>query len=147
LGRFAEAERAMRRVLDISPTYGSAHHDLAVILLMEGRPQDALSEIQKETPVSGRAAGLVLVYQALHRNKEADAELTQLEGEHAADMAMWIAEAHAFRGQKDQAFTWLDRAYAQKDIWLWTIKGDPLLKNLQAEPRYKAFLRKMNLPE
>jgi TolB-like protein len=147
LGRFAEAERAMRRVLDISPTYGSAHHDLAVILLMEGRPQDALSEIQKETPVGGRAAGLVLVYQALHRNKEADAELTQLEGEHAADMAMWIAEAHAFRGQKDQAFTWLERAYAQKDIWLWTIKGDPLLKNLQAEPRYKALLRKMNLPE
>jgi TolB-like protein/Flp pilus assembly protein TadD len=147
LGRFAEAERAMRRVLDISPTYGTAHHDLAVILLMEGRPQDALSEIQKETLVGGRAAGLVLVYQALHRNKEAEAELTQLEGEHAAAMAMWIAEAHAFRGQKDQAFIWLDRAYAQKDIWLWTIKGDPLLKSLRAEPRYKAFLRKMNLPE
>jgi tetratricopeptide (TPR) repeat protein len=79
LGRFGEAERAMRRVLEISPTYGDAHHDLAVILLMEGRPQDALSEIQKETPVGGRAAGLVLVYQALHRNKEADTELTRLE--------------------------------------------------------------------
>jgi TolB-like protein len=147
LGRFGEAERAMRRALEISPTYGGAHHDLAVILLMEGKAQDALAEIEKETPAGGRAAGLVLVYQALHRNKEADAELARLEAEHAVDMAMWIAEAHAFRGQKDQAFTWLERAYAQKDIFLWSIKGDPLLKNIEADPRYKLFLRKMKLPE
>jgi hypothetical protein len=124
LGRFAEAERAMRRVLEISPTFGTAHHDLGVILLMEGRAQDALSEMQKETPVGGRSAGLALVYHALHRDHEADVELAGLETEHAADMAMWIAEAHAFRGQKDQVFTWLDRAYAQKDIYLWTIKDD-----------------------
>jgi hypothetical protein len=94
-----------------------------------------------------RAAGLVLVYHALRRTQEADAELAQLEAEHASDMAMWIAEAHAFRGQKDEAFTWLDKAYAQKDHYLWTIKGDPLLKNIESDPRYKAFLRKMNLPE
>jgi TolB-like protein len=147
LGRYAEAERALRRVLQISPTYDGAYHDLGVILLMEGKTEEALGEIQKETPLGGRAAGLVLVYHALHRNQEADAELTQLEAGHSADMAMWIAEAHAFRGQKDKAFTWLDRAYAQKDYFLWTIKGDPLLKNIQADPRYKLFLRKMNLPE
>jgi TolB-like protein/Tfp pilus assembly protein PilF len=147
MGRYAEAERAMRRVLEISPTYGGARHDLGVILVMEGKAEEALGEIQKETPLGGRAAGLVLVYHELHRKQEADAELTQLEAEHSADMAMWIAEAHAFRGQKDQAFTWLDRAYAQKDYFLWTIKGDPLLKNLEGDPRFKAFLKKMNLPE
>ena len=137
----------MRRVLEISPTYGSAHLALGTILLLEGRPQEALAEMQMETPVGGRAAGLVLAYAALQRNQEADAELTHLEAEHAADMSMWIAEAYAFRGQKDQAFTWLDRAYAQKDISLSTIKSDPLLKNIEAAPRYKAFLRKMNLPD
>jgi adenylate cyclase len=147
LGRYAEAERAMRRVLEISPTYGGAHHDLGVILLMEGKPEEALGEIQKETPLGGRAAGLALVYHALHRNQEADAELIQLEAEHSADMALMIAEAHAFRGQKDKAFTWLDRAFAQKDYFLWTIKGDPLLKALEGDPRFKAFLKKMNLPE
>jgi hypothetical protein len=30
---------------------------------------------------------------------------------------------------------------------LYTIKGAPLLKNLEGDPRYKAFLRRMNLPE
>jgi hypothetical protein len=33
------------------------------------------------------------------------------------------------------------------DPTLYTIKGDPLLKNLEGDSRYKAFLRKMNLPE
>jgi len=42
---------------------------------------------------------------------------------------------------------WLNRAYNQKDVELYWIKGDPLLKNLENEPRYRAFLRKMNLPE
>jgi hypothetical protein len=30
---------------------------------------------------------------------------------------------------------------------LFMIKDDPLFRNLEADPRYKAFLRKMNLPE
>jgi len=60
---------------------------------------------------------------------------------------MGIAEAYAFNGQKDQAFSWLDKAYAQKDIFLWSIKGDPFFKSLEGDPRYKTFLRKMNLPD
>jgi hypothetical protein len=62
-------------------------------------------------------------------------------------MAMLIAEAHAFRGEKSIALSWLERAYVQKDIFLWLIKGNPLLGNLDSDPRFKAFLRKMNLPE
>jgi TolB-like protein len=147
LGRFSEAEGDLRRLLEISPTYGGAHRDLGIVMLMEGRPQEALAEVQKESPVGGQMAGLVLAYEALRRSHDADTELARLESEHGADMAMWIAEARAFRGQKDEAFRWLDKAYAQKDIGLWQIKGDPLLKNLESDPRYKAFLRKMNLPE
>jgi hypothetical protein len=52
-------------------------------------------------------------------------------------MAMWIAEAHAFRGHKDRVFNWLDRAYEQKDYFLWTIKGDSLRKNIEDDPRYR----------
>ena len=62
-------------------------------------------------------------------------------------MPVEIAEAYALRGNADKAFEWLDRAYAKKDSDLYYVKGDPLLKNLERDPRYKAFLRKMNLPE
>jgi tetratricopeptide (TPR) repeat protein len=147
LGRLAEAESAFRRAMEISPTYSGIHHDLGTVLVLQGRADAALKEMEQETPLGGRSAGLAIVYHALHRAAEADAELRKFESEHSGDMASWIAEVHAFRGQKDIALSWLDRAYAQKDIFLWLIKGDPLFSNLDGDPRYKAFLQKMNFPE
>ena len=53
---------------------------------------------------------------------------------------------YAFRGEADRAFEWLERAYVQRDGGLTTLKGDPLLKSLERNPRYAAFLKKMRLP-
>ena len=147
MGRLTEAESACRRVLEISPTFAWAHYYLGVVLLTERRADAALAEMQKETLEGMQLAGLAVVYQSLHRSKDADAALARLEAGYAGDMALEIAEAYAFRGRKDQAFAWLDKAYAQKDINLFYMKGDPLLKNLEKDPRYKTFLRKMKLPD
>lgn len=147
LGRLAEAEAADRRLLEISPTYVFGHYDLGIVLVLRGRLEPALAEMQNETSSGAQAAGLAVIYYALHRTKDADTALARLELENAGDMAMYIAETYAFRGQKDEAFKWLERAYAQKDILLWQIKGDPLLKSLAGDSRYKSFLRKMRLPE
>jgi TolB-like protein/Tfp pilus assembly protein PilF len=146
LGDYAAAEIAARRTLQISPTFVVGHHDLASALLLQGRAEAALEEAQKETVAGGRGAVSAMAYQALHRQKEADSDLLHLKVEHSGDMAFWIAEVYAFAGQRDQALSWLDRAYAQKDFFLWTIKDDPLFRNLEREPRYAAFLRRMNLP-
>jgi len=53
---------------------------------------------------------------------------------------------YAFRGETDRAFEWLERAYASRDSGLAQFKGDPLLKSLEHDPRYAAFLKKMHLP-
>jgi hypothetical protein len=81
------------------------------------------------------------------RRAESDAALAKLVREHAQDNAFGIAKTYAFRGELDEAFAWLERAYRQKDSGLYLIKGDQLLKSLAGDPRYSAFLRKMNLPE
>lgn len=147
MGRIADAERAFRHMLDISPTFEPGHFFLGTTLLLDGRADAALAEMRKETRPDWQLAGLALAYHALRKPGEADAALARLEGEFANNLTMQIAEVHAFCDQKSQAFMWLDRAFAQKDVNLWSIKGDPLLKNLESDPRYKAFLRKMNLPE
>jgi TolB-like protein/tetratricopeptide (TPR) repeat protein len=144
-GRLAEAEATQRRVLQISPTYSSAPFNLASILLALGRSREALEVMERAT--DRRTEGLILVYHSLGRDRESDAELATLTREHAHDRAFRIAEAHAYRAELDDAFLWLDRAYEQKDPGLYLLKGDLLLRNLESDPRYKAFLRKMNLPE
>jgi serine/threonine protein kinase/Flp pilus assembly protein TadD len=147
MGRIAEAESTFRRMLDISPTFEEGHFFLGTALLLQGNADAALPEMRLETRRNWQLAGLALTYHALRKPEDADAALTRLEADYANDSAMLIAEIHAYRARKPQAFKWLERAYTQKDVHLWSIKGDPLLKNLEADPRYGAFLRRMNLPE
>jgi TolB-like protein/Tfp pilus assembly protein PilF len=146
-GRLAEAEAEFRRALEISPTYLWAHWSLGTVLLAAGRLDAALSQMQQATPDCGGDAGLALVYHAMKRNAESDAALSRTTKAYAGRGAYGIAEVQAYRGEIDEAFTWLDRAYRQKDVVLYRIKGDPLLRNLEPDARYKTFLRKMKLPE
>ena len=143
----AEAEAAERKTLEINPTYSSGPYNLAIVLLARGRRDEALKVIPQAQDQADRAQGLVLIYYALGRRADSDAQLAALTREHASDDAFSIAEAHAYRGESDEAFRWLDRAYAQKVSDLYLVKGAPLLKNLETDPRYKVFLRRMNLPE
>jgi hypothetical protein len=88
-----------------------------------------------------------MVYFATGRKAESDAQLAEAIRHNGPSWPSEIARVYAFRGEKDRAFEWLDRAYDARDQDLYFIKGDPLLKKLEGDPRYKAFLRKMNLPE
>jgi hypothetical protein len=72
--------------------------------------------------------------------------LTELIAKYQASNAYEIAEVYAFRNQSNEAFEWLDRAHAQRDTGLIRTKVDPLLKNLHGDPRFAAFLKKLNLP-
>jgi hypothetical protein len=81
------------------------------------------------------------------KKAESAAALKRSIEHNAAEWPSAIARVYAFRGESDQAMQWLERAYSVKDEDLYFIRGDPLLKNLEGDPRYKAFLRKLNLPE
>ncbi len=144
--RLAEAEAAIRRTLAISSTFSYAHYNLGIVSLIRGEPQSALTEMLKEPNDGSRLLGSALAYSALGRKDQSDAALAQLLKSQTSH-PFNLAQVYAFRGESDQAFKWLDRAYAEKDAGLPFIKGEPLLKNVEGDPRYKAFLKKMNLPE
>jgi len=146
-GRFAEAETEYRRALQISPSYDYVHFQLTADLLALAQPDVALREIQLDSLDSDRLSGLAVVYHALGRKADSDSALRQLTQQNANSNPYQIALAHAYRGETDQAFDWLDRAYSQRDFELTLVKGEWLLKSVRGDPRYKAFLRKMNLPE
>lgn len=83
----------------------------------------------------------------LRRKADSDVALAQMLKDQAKHNPFYIAQVYAFRGESDEAFKWLDRAYEQKDVGLSHIKGEAPFKSLESDPRYKAFLKKMNLPE
>jgi TolB-like protein len=147
LGHLAEAESAMRRALDIRPTLGGGHYVLGLVLLARGLPDAALHEMERETTESLVPGALAIAYYALGRKSDSDAALARMLKLHADDAGFTIAEVYAFRGQSDEAIHWLERAYIQKDSGLYFVKVELPQNTLAADPRFKAFLQKMNLPE
>jgi TolB-like protein len=146
-GDFAEAEQSFRRGLQIAPKWGSGQYFLGEALMLQGHHELALAEFRKETPDDGQFEGSAMAHFAAGRKSESDAALAEAIRHNGTSWPSEIARVYAFRGEKDRAFEWLDRAFDLRDEDLYVIKGDPLLKNLEGDPRYKAFLRKMNLPE
>jgi TolB-like protein/DNA-binding winged helix-turn-helix (wHTH) protein/Flp pilus assembly protein TadD len=146
-GRLPEAEAAMRRTSELSPTYTYLHYALALVRLARGEPESALAESLKEPSDAGRLGGSALAYFALGRKPESDAALAQALKTYAPYIPSGIAAVYAFRGESDEAFKWLERAYAQRDPLLYRIKFTTEFDKLHEDPRYKAFLKKMNLPE
>jgi adenylate cyclase len=147
LGNLKEAERAERRSIELRPASESHHFSLANILLIEGDAQAALSEYEKDAGANWRDTGTPLALDALGRRGDADRTLAHAEQTYGNAMAYQIACVYAERKDLDQAYHWLERAYKQRDGGLNALKVDPMLRNVRQDPRYKALLRKMNLPE
>jgi serine/threonine-protein kinase len=114
--------------------------------LLQGRAAQAMPYFRKADSGYGGAG------RAMAEFTLGNAEAAQRELEAEIDGFSWgaayqNAEIYAWRGEKDKAFEWLERAYVQNDGGLSFIKADPLMKSLHSDPRFAAFLRKMGLPE
>ena len=146
MGQLDQSAADSKKALELNPDTVSGTEMLSLIYLLQGRPQDALREIERVPYPSYRAELYALTYYALGRKKESDAALSEFIDKYHASSAYQVAQVYAFRNQNDKAFEWLDRAYAQRDPSLMSTKIDPLLKNLHNDPRFAALLKKLNLP-
>jgi TolB-like protein/DNA-binding winged helix-turn-helix (wHTH) protein len=143
MGQLDQAAADCKKGLELNPDVVGV---LSQIYLMQGRPQDALREIERVHYVPTRVFLYALTYHALGREKESDAALSELITKYHASNAFEIATIYAFRNQTDEAFEWLDRAYAQRDPSMMSTKVQPLLNSLHDDPRFPALLKKLNLP-
>ncbi len=150
IGRYQEALIAYRHELDLNPKARGVHCNNGGLLLRMGDATGALEEMDRENDPKVRmecTGDVVQVYDALGLKPEADAALVRFEKAHATDEAYDIACVYSIRGDLNKAFSWLDRAYRQHDRGMLYIKIEPELKNVRADPRYKAWLVKMNLSD
>jgi tetratricopeptide (TPR) repeat protein len=145
-GQLVGAEADVKKALELSPDAWPGPLLLSRIYVSQGRLLDALPEIERAPPDSARTYLYALTYAALGREKESDAALKELIAKYSRSEAYLVALVYAFRNQRDEAFEWLDRAYAQREANVAYTNLDPLLKNLHGDPRYAAFLKKIHLP-
>ena len=144
-GRLPEARKAAMRALEISPEHAFAWFNLGVTSLLESNSKAALAEFRKASKAR-REAGVAMAEHDLSHGEDSQRALDALVAGYATTNAYQVAEVYAWRGERDAAFHWLERAHAQHDGILVQLKFDPLLAKLHSDPRFAAMVKKMGLP-
>jgi len=145
--QFVAAQETLRRALEIQPESTHALFHLAELQLLEGKAIDGLATFRKVDNEGFRLWGIAMAEHTLGHATESQQALDELIAKHTHGYSYEIAQVYAWRGEKDNAFEWLERSYQHREGDLVYVKDDELLAPLRGDPRYKALLRKMHLPE
>jgi DNA-binding winged helix-turn-helix (wHTH) protein/TolB-like protein len=140
-----------RKTLEIDPSYLSAHNGMGRAYEQKGMYREAIEEYRKGvkssdgklTPaisgytfaVSGRRSEAVRILDRLIERKKQTSGSPYL-----------VAVIYAGLGSRDEAFKWLDRAFAEHALLPGPIRFDPRLDSLRDDPRFRNLLGRMGLP-
>ncbi len=151
-GRYAEAVAQLQSVLGMKSDFGPAHLWLARSYLEVGRLDQSLAATASaeaavpEWPVLVAARGYTLG--VMGRTEEARAvrdEMERLSGGRFVT-AYGVALVYAGLGEKEQAFAWLDKAFAERSHWLVWLRLDPRWKTLRGDRRFAELVERMKYP-
>jgi TolB-like protein/DNA-binding winged helix-turn-helix (wHTH) protein/Tfp pilus assembly protein PilF len=114
---------------------------------------EAIAALQRQLVHAPRdpmpLASLACVYGLAGRKREAVKlidEVKEISRQHHIS-ASFFAEAYIGLGEKDEAMSWLERAYEEHDQWMVFINSYPGWDALRSEPRFQALVRRMNFPQ
>jgi TolB-like protein len=145
-GKLDEADAAGRKVADLQPSASSSHRWQVVVAVQRRDGETALREAQLEPDVAFRRFELTLAHYVRGERDAADAALADLIANDRHRLAYQIAEVCALRGEKDNAFEWLQISFDNHDGGTLSLLVDPLLRALHDDARYKNLLARLGLP-
>jgi tetratricopeptide (TPR) repeat protein len=147
--QYDRAVEQFRAVLDMEPDFPRAHL-LVFAYVQKGLFPDALADIEKWRRVND-APGIwsVQAYVYGRSGQQAEArraleKFQQLNRRRQMDPAA-IALAYVGMENKDAAFAWLQKAYAEHSNALTALKVDPIYDPLRSDPRFQELLRRVGL--
>jgi TolB-like protein/Flp pilus assembly protein TadD len=150
-GDLDSAVRECKRMIDLDPNFWAAHQTLAIVLIKQGRYAEALSEAQKSIQFSNRSnASLGLlghVYGKMGRRSDAEAVIKELETRYEQKFAdaRDVAVVYVGLDDKDKAFSWLEKAFADHSVFLTFLRLEPLMDPLQGDPRWNDLERRVGV--
>jgi eukaryotic-like serine/threonine-protein kinase len=133
--RYPESLAQFQKVLERDSGFAPAHYKVSQLYATTGRFADAVNELQgafpTPIPVSSDAKGYLQLILRMH----------------GTDVTTAAAVAAALLGDRDQAFRYLEKAYADGDNELLIGIRYPAIDPLRSDPRYKDLMRRLDLPE
>jgi len=144
---------ANRKVLDLDPNTTLAHYILGQAYEEKSMYTEAIAEFQRAVTLSNGAPetlmGLGHAYAVAGKKGEAlkiRGQLVALSKQRYVS-PVYMALICTGLGEKDQAFTWLNKAYEERSAMLIYLKLEPRLDPLRSDPRFADLLRRVGLPQ
>lgn len=150
--QYEKAIEQCLKTLELDSTFILAHMFLGQGYEQLGRFSDAIASFERIVELSQRypvyLAELGHAYAAAGRRADALKIVDELNAMSASRYvgARGIAEIHIALDNPDQAFAWLDKAFAQRNGWLIHTRENPRYDSLRSDPRYLDLVRRMNFP-
>jgi TolB-like protein/Tfp pilus assembly protein PilF len=143
-GRWDEAVASFRASLRLSPGRIGAHYNLGVALLYKGEARAALAQFDQEEGDEGwRVKGQAMAYYALGQNDRYETKLRELIDRWGEEWPLEVAHVHAYVGDADRVFRWLDLAIeANQEGYYWE-SVLPFYEPIHGDPRWAAFLERV----
>jgi TolB-like protein/DNA-binding winged helix-turn-helix (wHTH) protein/Flp pilus assembly protein TadD len=146
-GRLEEARAHYRAALEMNPSRADdLRVEFARINILEGRPAEAAAALESLPASVERDGLLAIALFTAGRTGEAEALAAGLEAEDSYAAAARLAEFHAFSGDTESAWAWLDRSrerMAQDGFggrrWRQLNMISPFLRPLHGDPRWAAM--------
>lgn len=149
--RFDDAIAACDRSLEVDPNYTIANFWRALARSAVGRHDDAMADALASRRAVGFAPAWVVgyVHARAGRLEEAREVLRAVQARAATTHVPPVAIAFLFAavGDHPQALDWLERAHREHGPWMELLAVYPPADPLRAEPRFRALLKALRLPE
>ncbi|MBP7377107.1 MAG: tetratricopeptide repeat protein [Pyrinomonadaceae bacterium] len=150
--RYDEAIVQYQRVLSLDPNFASAFYGLGLTHWQKGMKPEAIAEMRKYIEMSGSTLGKGDLGFFLARSGQRDeavkllAELKQASSQQYVPRTA-VALIHLGLGEKEEALDWLEKEIDDRGSLATYYAVMPELDDLRTEPRFKAMLKRLNLPE
>jgi len=150
--QYDEAIEQEQKAIGIDPSYWFAYYFLGWMYLQKGQTGEAIVELKKAAELSGFPQALAPLAYA-HAKAGHRAEALKI----LAELKAWskpgivapydLATVYFGLGDREQGFTWLEKALEARNWWVFFIKVEPWMDPLRSDPRFQDLLRRMNFPE
>ena len=143
--------RQCRKILELEPHHTFAHLLIAQAFARKGLAGEAFRELEANTAgVKSDALGLRTLGEVnaiLGDREKADAALRLLiaKKQYGGVSSCYIADIYAMLGNKDEAFSWLEQAYTERDGFLSLLDVYPAYDSLRGDPRYMSLISRLGL--
>ena len=145
LGQYVAARAVLENAIALNPEHLLRRY-LGYVDLLEGHPDKALALFRTLPQEWTRDFGIALAEHTMGNEDASRRALDELIRNNAREAPYQIAQVYAWRGDRDHAFEWLERAYRDRDPGLPYVKLDHFNQSLHGDPRFTALLAKLKLP-